>query len=108
MTLVIDHKDPDVSVNHSSTGPEGDRNTTAKYSTDGKETVKSFMGSEVRSKAHWDGRTLVIESTLDAGGAPVKVTTKWNLSDDGGTLTDAMSISSAQGDFSITYVLIKQ
>lgn len=108
MTLVIDHKDPDISVNQSSTGPEGDQNITAKYSTDGKEIVNSFMGSEVKSKAHWDGRMLVIESSLDAGGAPVKVTARWNLSDDGGILTEAMSISSSQGDFSITYVLIKQ
>lgn len=108
MTLVIDHKDPDISVNQSSTGPEGDQNITAKYSTNGTETVNSFMGSDVKSKARWDGRTLVIESSLDAGGAPVKVTTKWNLSDDGGILTEAMSISSSQGDFSVTYVLIKQ
>jgi hypothetical protein len=108
MTLVIDHKDPDISVNQTSTGPGGDQNVTSKYSTDGKETVNNFMGTEVKSKAHWDGKMLVIDSSLDAGGGPVKVTSKWSLSDDGKTLTDALNISSPQGDLDITYVLAKQ
>jgi len=108
MTLVIDHKEPDISVSQTSTGPGGDQNTTSKYSTDGKETINNFMGTEVRSKAHWDGSTLGIDSSLNAGGGPVKVTSKWNLSDDGKTLTDAVNISSPQGDVDMTYVLVKQ
>jgi hypothetical protein len=108
MALVIDHKEPDISVNQTSTGPGGDQNATSKYSTDGKETINDFMGTSVKSKAHWDGNTLVIDSSLDAGGGPVKVTSKWSLSDDGKTLTDAVNISSPQGDADMTYVLVKQ
>jgi hypothetical protein len=108
MTLIVDHRDPDISVNQSSTGPEGDQNISSKYSTDGKETVNNFMGTDIKSKAHWDGKVLMIDSSLDAGGTPVKVTSKWSLSDDGKTFTDVVSISSAQGDLEITYVLNKQ
>lgn len=108
MTLIIDHRDPDISLHQSSTGPEGDRNVIAKYSTAGKETVNDFMGTPVKSKAHWDGKTLVIDSSLDSGGAEVKLTQKWILSDGGKTLTDVLSSSSAQGDLEITFVLIKQ
>jgi hypothetical protein len=108
MMLVIDHKDPDISVNQSSTGPEGDQNTISKYSTDGKETVNKFMGTDVTSKAHWDGAALMIDSSIDTGGAVIKLTSKWTLSDDGKTLSDALSISSPQGDLAMTYVLVKQ
>jgi hypothetical protein len=108
MTLEIDHKDPAISLHQTSTGPEGDRNVTAKYSTDGKETVNDFMGTEIKSKTHWDGRTLVIDSSLDAGGAEVKLTGKWTLSDGGKTFTYALNISSPQGDLDITYFFVKQ
>ncbi len=51
------------------------------------------MGNDVKSKAVWDGKTLVITSQANFGGADVKLTDKWSLSDDGKTLTDLLSIS---------------
>ena len=41
---------------------------TMKYSTDGKETTNSLMGNDVKSKAVWEGKTLVIETI----GMPAK------------------------------------
>lgn len=108
MTRKIDHKDPAMSVEQSQSGPQGDQNTSMKYSTDGTETTNSLMGSDVKSKAVWEGKTLVITSAANFGGADVKLTDKWALADDGKTLTDVMSISMAQGDFEITFVLVKQ
>jgi hypothetical protein len=67
-----------------------------------------MMGNDVKSTAAWEGKTLVIKSAANFGGADVKLTDKWTLSDDGKTLTDALSISAPQGDFDITYVLVKQ
>ncbi len=83
-------------------------NTTMKYSTDGKETTNSLMGNDVKSKAAWEGKTLVITSAANFGGADMKLTDKWTLADDGKTLTDVMSISAPQGDFEMTFVLVKQ
>jgi hypothetical protein len=108
LTSKIDHKDPDLSVATTQTGPSGDQNTTFKYSTDGKETTNSMMGNDVKSKAVWEGKTLVIVSSLDAGGAQLKFTSKYTLSDDGKTLNNAVSISSPSGDFDLTIVLVKQ
>jgi len=108
MTRKIDHKDPDLSVNESRTGAQGDMNTMMKYSTDGKETTNSLAGNDVKSKAAWDGKTLVITSAANFGGADVKFTQKWELSDDGKTLTDNTSFSAPQGDFAMTFVLVKQ
>ena len=108
MTRTVDHKDPVLSVATVSSGPQGDQNTTFKYSTDGKETTNSMMGNDVKSTASWEGKTLVIKSAANFGGADYKLTNKWTLSDDGKTLTDLLGISGAQGDFEITYVLVKQ
>jgi hypothetical protein len=108
MTRKIDHKDPDISVTEARSGPQGDMNTTMKYSSDGKETTNSLMGNDVKSKAVWEGKTLVITSAANFGGADVKLTDKWTLAEDGKTLTDVLGISSPQGDFELTFVLIKQ
>ena len=108
MTRKIDHKDPDLSVIEARTGPQGDMNTTVKYSTDGKETTNSLMGNDVKSKAVWEGKTLVITSAANFGGTDIKLTDKWTLAEDGKTLTDVLGISAPQGDFEMTFVLVKQ
>jgi hypothetical protein len=108
MTRKIDHKDPEISVTEARSGPQGDMNTTMKYSSDGKETTNSLMGNDVKSTAAWEGKVLVIKSAANFGGADMKLTDKWTLADDGKTLTDVMSISAPQGDFELTFVLVKQ
>ncbi len=108
LTAKIEHKDPDLSIETKASTAQGDQDTTMKYSTDGKETTNQMMGNDVKSKATWDGKTLVITSNANFGGADVKLTNKYSLSDDGKTLTQALSISAPQGDFDLTYVLVKQ
>jgi hypothetical protein len=108
LTRKIDHKDPVMNVEQSQTGPQGDQNTTMKYSTDGKESTNSMMGNDVKSVATWEGKTLVIKSAVNVGGADIKLTDKWTLADDGKTLTDLLAISAPQGEFEMTYVLVKQ
>jgi hypothetical protein len=108
MTCKIDHKDPDLTIVQSQTGAQGDQVLNFKYSTDGKETTNSLMGNDVKSKAGWEGKTLVVNSSLDAGGAAVKLVSKYSLSADGKTLTQVLNISAPQGDFEMTYVLAKQ
>ena len=108
MSSKITHKDPELVVENTQDGPQGVQTNTAKYSTDGKETTNSMMGTDVKSKAVWDGKTLVVNSSLDAGGAQVKLVTGYSLSDDGKTLTSALNISAPQGDFEMTMVFAKQ
>lgn len=106
MTRMVDQKGPDITVQQTITGP--DMNVTFKYSTDGKETANSFMGTDFKSNANWDGKALVILNDVDAGGAQVKSTNRWTLSDDGKIFTDVLIITSPDGNFEITYVLVKQ
>jgi hypothetical protein len=106
MTRTVEQKDPDITVKQIITGPDMD--VAFKYSTDGKETANSFMGTDFKSKANWDGKALMIHNDVDAGGAQVKSTNRWTLSDDGKIFTDVLSITSPDGNFEITYVLVKQ
>jgi hypothetical protein len=103
-TSKITHKDPDLTVESTT----NDQTQTFKYTTDGKETTNSFMGNDMKSKAVWEGKTLVVTSTMDMGGAAVKLVGKYSLSDDGKTLTQALNISTPQGDFDMNIVLVKQ
>jgi hypothetical protein len=104
MSSKITHKDPDLSVETT----QNDQTATFKYSTDGKETTNSMLGNDMKSKAVWEGKTLVVNSSMDAGGATVKLVSKYSLSDDGKTLTNALTINAPQGDFEMTFVLVKQ
>jgi hypothetical protein len=104
ITRRIEHKDPNISDQQSITGP--DMNLTFKYSTDGQETANNFMGTDFKSKAQWEGKTLVIHNDVDGGKG--KSTNKWSLSAEGKTLTDVLTISSPDGDFEVIYVLVKQ
>ena len=66
MTRKVDHHDPAMTVDQTTTGgPQGDQTATMKYSTDGKETTNSMMGNDMKSKAVWEGKTLVVNSSLD-------------------------------------------
>jgi hypothetical protein len=104
LTSKVMHKDPELSVETTT----GDQVTTMKYSTDGKETVNSMMGNEMKSKAVWEGKVLVVNSTVDFGGAAVKLVARYSLSEDGKTLTQALAIASPQGDFDMNIVMTKQ
>ena len=108
MTSKIDHKDPDLSIVMVRNGEEGEETMTFKYSTDGKETTITLRGNDMKSTAAWEGKTLVTSSNGDFGGAEIKLSIKYSLSDDGKTLTQAWNISAPQGDFEMTYVLVKQ
>jgi hypothetical protein len=106
MMRSVEQKGADISVKQVMTGP--DMEFTLKYLADGKETINNFMGSDVKCKASWEGKSLVIRSYMDSEGAKVASTSKWTLSDDGKTWTEIWSVSSPQGDFDVKYVLVKQ
>ena len=105
MTRTIELKGAEVSFKQTMTGPEME--LTFKFFTDGRETVNSFMGADYKGTANWEGKTLVFHSRIESD-AQFKSTSKWTLSDDGKTLTEIWSVSSAQGDLEVTYVLVKQ
>ena len=63
----------------------------ATYKLDGSESVNQLQGRggmvEAKSKAHWDGAKLVIETTREIGGNSVTSTETRSLSADGKEMT---------------------
>ncbi len=81
------------------------------YKLDGSESVNpAGRGGEVRSKAHWEGAKLVIDSTqtMSMGGTEMTITSKevWELAADG-TLTITTTRSTPQGERTIKSVYTK-
>jgi hypothetical protein len=70
----------------------------ATYKLDGSESVNQGRGGEVKSKAHWDGAKLVIETTRDFQGTPITSKEVRSLSADGKDMIVETSISTPQGD----------
>ena len=70
---------------------------TMTYQLDGSESTNKVMGRggemESKSKAHWDGSKLVIETTRDMGGNMVTVTETRTLSSDGKEMTVEMNFN---------------
>ena len=93
--------------------PMGDQTRTVTYALDGKESTNPGMrGGETRSKAHWDGNSLVIESTSTMNGqnGPMTITSKEvrTLSDDGKTMTVVTTRTTPNGEQTTKRVYDKQ
>lgn len=106
--LSVKHTDSVIEITTDQAGAQGEDKSTAKYKTDGSESVNQMRGMDVKSKASWDGDKLKIAAKLDMGGAEITLDQTWTLSEDGKTLTNALKINSPQGEFEISYVLKKQ
>jgi len=109
-TDTIEDNEPSVKVvEDQKGGMMGDLNITTNLSTDGKETTSTGMGgSEVKSTAHWEGSTLVINSTTSFQGSDVKIKDTYSLSPDGKTLTETTHVETGMGNFDSTSVYDKQ
>ena len=106
--LSVKHTDPELEITTDQAGAQGEDKSTAKYKTDGSESVNQMRGMDVKSKASWDGDKLKIAAKLDVGGTEITLDQTWILSEDGKTLTNALKINSPQGEFEISYVMKKQ
>lgn len=90
----------------------GDQTRTVTYFLDGKESTNQSRMGETKSKAHWDGGSLVIESTGTYTGAngAMTITSKEvrSLGDDGKTMTVVSTRSTPNGEVTSKRVYDKQ
>jgi hypothetical protein len=109
LTRKIEHAEPILTFTDEQTSPLGQEKAIRTYSTDGKETTYQWMGSEVKSAAHWEGSTMVIVGKVNAGGSEIVVTSLITLSEDGKTLTESDKLASGGAEIGgFKVVLIKQ
>jgi hypothetical protein len=109
-TDTIDDNEPTIKiVEDQKGGMMGDLNVTTNLKSDGTETTSTGMGgAEVKSTAHWEGSTLVVNSTTSFQGSDVKIKDSYSLSPDGKTLTETTHVESGMGNFDSTSVFDKQ
>jgi len=106
----IEDSEPSVKIAEDQKGGMmGDMNMTTTLSTDGKETTSSGMGgAEVKSTAHWEGSTLVVDSKTSFQGSDIKIKDSYSVSADGKTLTEVTHVESGMGNFDSTSVYDKK
>jgi len=104
----VEHKDPALTMTETQTGgPLGEVTTTARFSTDGKETINKAMGGDAKSTATWDGSALAIVMKGEVQGRPLTLSERWTLSDDGQVMTVVRHLVVAQANLAATYVMNK-
>jgi opacity protein-like surface antigen len=108
-TRKVKHAEPAITIEDTQIGtPAGDQHDTRTYTTDGKEISYQANGADVKSAATWDGDVLQIDSKTSVQGTDVTVKDKMTLGDDGNTLSDAVHITTPQGDLDLVFVFGKQ
>ncbi len=109
-TDTIEDNEPSVKIAEDQKGGMmGDMNLTTTISTDGNETTSKGMGdAEVKSTAHWDGATLVVNSKTSFQGSDITIKDSYSVSADGKTLTEVTHVESGMGNFDSTSVYDKK
>jgi hypothetical protein len=99
LIYVIDAKDPEIKITRKSAldGQEDSRQVTH-YSDGRGETNPAMIGDgEMKSKTKWEGSKLVAKSSTSSqtpnGPLYMETLIKWELSDDGKTLTETISMT---------------
>ena len=89
----------------------GKNTTTAdvSYFTDGSESSNVINGHNATSKAFWDGPALMIRTDLKlANGETELIEDRWELSEDGETLTNTSHITTSKGEANLKLVCTKE
>ncbi len=109
MTRRINHQGVALFMSTTQKGPQGDVSSDLLYTTDGHVCVNKMPTGEVKGTAHWEGDTLIIESSREVNKAELKERDVWKLSADGKTLTITAHIElPQQGGFDVKQVFEKQ
>ena len=109
MTRKIEHREPSLILSDEQISPLGTEKAVRNYTTDAKETTYQWMGSEVKSAAHWEGNAMRIVGKVDAGGAEIVVISTLTLSPDGKTLTENDKVTAGGNEIAaLKIIFVKQ
>lgn len=104
----ITHHDPDLTDSFTQSSQMGEVTAEMKYATDGKETINSVRGSEIKTTAKWEGDDLTVNGKGSLQGADFTFADRWSLAADGKTLTIKRHVNSPMGETDQKIVLEKQ
>jgi hypothetical protein len=108
MTTKVEHKEPNLKSATTLSGDQGEMTMERTITTDGTETSYQYGPMNMKSKAKWEGATLVVDSKGSSDMGEFTMKEKWVLSEDGKTLNVDLTWSGAQGDVAQKLVYEKQ
>jgi hypothetical protein len=109
VTRKIKHEGISLSMSTYQKSAQRENTSELKYTTDGKVCVNKTTNGEAKGTAHWEGGTLIIESSQQNGPAEIKSREAWTLSPDGKTLTILTHLTiPQQGEIDVKQVFEKQ
>jgi hypothetical protein len=105
---VVDHHDPVLNLHTVQTVNGKTSLADVSYTTDGSSATNTISGRDAQSKAFWDGRDLVIRTTMKtAKGDNEVIEDRWQLSADAGTLTTISHVETDRGGADLKLVCAK-
>jgi hypothetical protein len=105
----IEDNEPSIKITSVRTGGAmGNGTITTQFLTDGRETTSTILGSDAKSRAHWDGGSLMADVKTTMQGGDIEFKNIYTLAADGKSLMEGSHISSAMGEFDVKLVFDKQ
>jgi hypothetical protein len=104
----VKHTDPDMTVETTQAGQQGEFTFELKYSTDGKETTNKIRDNEAKCVAKWEGEVLRVVTKAQFGGNDITIDDKWTLAEDKKSFTLNRKLTSPMGELDQTILFEKQ
>jgi hypothetical protein len=105
----VDHHDPILNLHTVQTTGSQTSISDISYFTDGSTANNVINRRNAQSKAYWDGAALVVRTDMkNAKGEAEQIEDRWELSEDGQTLTTRSHIVTDKGEADLTLVCIKE
>ncbi|MBV8475224.1 MAG: hypothetical protein JOZ36_01045 [Acidobacteria bacterium] len=106
---VVDQRGTTMNVHTVQTIGRKTTSADVSYFTDGSEAANVINGHDATSKAFWDGSALMIRTNIKlSNGEDEWVLDRWELSDDGQTLTTTSQITTTKGGTELKLVCEKE
>jgi hypothetical protein len=109
LVRVIDQHDPTINMHTVQTNGQKTSTVDATYMTDGSVASNVINNRDATSKAFWDGNALVIRTNMKtAKNEDEEIEDRYELSDDGQTLTMTSHVTTEKGEATLRMVCSKE
>jgi hypothetical protein len=105
----VEHRDPTLNLHTVQTTGTKTAISDISYFTDGATANNVINGRNASSRAYWDGPALVINTEMkNSKGEAEQIEDRWELSEDGQTLTTRSHIVTEKGEANLVLVCSKE
>ena len=105
---VVDQRGTTLNVHTIQTVDNKTSSADVSYFIDGSESANIINGHDAVSHAFWDGPALLIRTRIKFPDYDEEILDRWELSDDGQTLTTTSQISTTKGGTELKLVCVKE